>query len=211
MANPTAAQRKVFAATKVAMPDGSYYVRPDHPEDLPNAVAAVGRASGSNGTSDEQQRNAVRRHIITRAKALKRSHEIPPTWSADGTLKHVDVEEFIAHFGRLGMKWGQHRFGKNAEPRSPDSARAHSVRTQAKSSGVHTLSNDDLQAAITRMNLESQFSGKARDVDPGAVQKGRSFVKSASADLQTGVNAYNTGTAAYKIVKPLIEQAAKKK
>jgi len=62
------------------------------------------------------------------------------------------TEEFLAHFGVKGMKWG-----KKKNPASTDSARSTDVRAVVKTKGVHTVSNKDLQDAINRMNLEQQF------------------------------------------------------
>ena len=46
-------------------------------EDLSAAVRAVGRGSGSH--------DAIRRHIIKRARALGMTDVIPDNWNADGT------------------------------------------------------------------------------------------------------------------------------
>jgi hypothetical protein len=202
---PSAKQRKMFAKMGIAMPDGSYYVR--NAADLSNAIMAVGRgeAAGDSG-------NAIRVHIMKRAAALKLSSKIPDTWNADGSLKtsvtkHVEtdsVDEFLAHFGVRGMKWGQHIFGKKeSAPRSADSEQAHAVRQQAKKSGVHTLSNEELQAAITRMDLETRFAGKAKDTDPSQVNKGVDFVKSANSHVELAVKTYNNGMQVKKIVDGL--------
>jgi hypothetical protein len=192
----------MFAKLGWAMPDGSYYVRPDHPEDLSNAVSAVGRANGGG-----EQHNAIRRHVISRAKALKAPHKIPDTWNPDGSLKHAD--EFIEHFGRKGMKWGRHIFGGDKPEHSEDSATARDIKTQAKKSGVHTLSNDELQTAITRMNLETQFAANISK-KKGTIKVGEDYVKSITNTTNTGINAYNTGHTAYKLVKPFVEKIVKK-
>lgn len=68
---------KRMAANGQAMDDESYPIADK--EDLGRAVRAVGRG----GTSHD----AIRRHIITRAKSLGASSEIPDNWNADGSLK----------------------------------------------------------------------------------------------------------------------------
>lgn len=90
-ATVTADQRKEFARTGVAMPGGRYYIR--NASDLDNAIRAIGRAGGPEGT--EKDRNAARRHCIARAKALGLLDKIPDTWNADGTLKHSDIIDGI--------------------------------------------------------------------------------------------------------------------
>lgn len=70
-------------------------------------------------------------------------------WMGQGTL---DAENFLAHYGVKGMKWG-----KKKNPASSDAAAKASTRTAAKKLGVHTVSNAELQTAIRRMQLEQDF------------------------------------------------------
>jgi hypothetical protein len=64
------------------------------------------------------------------------------------------AEEFLSHFGVKGMHWGSR---KSKNPASSDAASAKTTRTTAKKKGVHTVSNNELQAAIRRMQLEQDF------------------------------------------------------
>ncbi|MET9086157.1 HK97 family phage prohead protease [Streptomyces sp. NPDC004237] len=76
-----AAARRYATAQGWAMPDGSYPIRPANMhgrQDLEAAVRAVGRGDASH--------NAIRAHIIKRARAIGLSDLIPDTWSADGSL-----------------------------------------------------------------------------------------------------------------------------
>lgn len=75
MATFSAKQRRQLAASGAAMDDGSYPIR--NASDLDNAIHAIGRGSGSH--------DAIRRHIIKRAKALGLSSRIPANWSASGS------------------------------------------------------------------------------------------------------------------------------
>lgn len=70
-------------AGKEAMADGSYPVA--DADDLAKAIKAVGR-----GTANSH--NAIRKHIMARAKALGLSKEIPDTWQADGSLKQDNAD-----------------------------------------------------------------------------------------------------------------------
>lgn len=155
MAEPTAKQRKMFAKMGYAMPDGSYYIRPE-PEgagDLQNAIEAVGRgeAAGDSGA-------AIRKHIMSRAAALKMSDKIPDTWSSDGTLKQADpIDDFLAHYGVPGMRWG-HRKGGGAAS-SDDHARAAELHSKVKAAGgTHVLSNGELEELNKRLNLEQNHA-----------------------------------------------------
>lgn len=158
MAEPTAAMRQALSKAGVAMPDGSFYIR--NAGELSDAIKAVGRATPNGDESEEARRNSVRRHAMKRARALKLTNMIPDTWNSDGTLKHeMTVEEFLAHFGIKGMKWGRRKDGSVGSSHvSADSARTHELRATVKKHGVDALSNDDLQHLVSRMNLESQHS-----------------------------------------------------
>lgn len=80
----------------------------------------------------------------------------------------MELDEILEHHGIKGMKWGVRRsrgssgkVGKRSktvhEPTS-DAARAKELHTRAKSSGTHTLSNQELQHLTQRLNLEQQYS-----------------------------------------------------
>lgn len=190
---PTQDQRKALAKSGVAMPDGSFYIR--NQSDLSNAISAVGRATPNANESETARRNAVRRHIMARARALKLTNMIPDTWSSDGSLKQsaislteiaaflaeAGVEKFLSHFGVRGMHWGVHRSrssraaaakGKASTHVSPDAARATQLKTTVRTHGTQALSNKDLQDLVTRLNLESQHAR----LNQQHVSAGRKFV-----------------------------------
>lgn len=70
-ANVTRRERKSLAQEGKALPDGSYPIRNE--DDLKNAIQSYGRAK-------EGKRAAVRRHIIKRARQLKKQNLIPQEW-----------------------------------------------------------------------------------------------------------------------------------
>lgn len=72
-------QRRQMASKGQAMGDGSYPVK--NKADLRRAIRAVGR-----GGADH---DAIRKHIIARAKALGLSAMIPDNWNSDGSLKET--------------------------------------------------------------------------------------------------------------------------
>lgn len=111
------------------------------------------------------------------------------------------TESFLAHYGVRGMKWGvrkrrdkassgppedviiKTRPGKRIEtaggrnqPASDDAKKAYAYKQKAKASSVHSLSNQELQALITRMNLEQQYS-KVAAADAAQRGKGRKFLE----------------------------------
>lgn len=78
------------------------------------------------------------------------------------------LDEILEHHGIKGMRWGVRRSrgssGKVGKTRAPahaptsDAARAKELHTRAKTSGTHTLSNQELQHLTQRLNLEQQYS-----------------------------------------------------
>lgn len=151
----SAAQRKMFAKLKIAMPDGSYYIRngPAGPGDLKNAIDSVGRGEQAGDSG-----NAIRVHIMARAKALKLSDKIPDTWQSDGSLKHADLEEFLAHHGIKGMRWGVRRGGSVEEERS-----GTSNRVKAKADDLEAKAKD--HEAKAAKNAATANKAKADDED----------------------------------------------
>jgi hypothetical protein len=67
----SAEQRRQAAASGAAMPGGRYPI--ENAEDLHNAIHAIGRGKGSH--------EAIRQHIIRRAKALGLTSELPEDWT----------------------------------------------------------------------------------------------------------------------------------
>lgn len=78
------------------------------------------------------------------------------------------INDIIKHHGIKGMRWGVRRrrssggtvgsTSKSTHDASPDASRAKELSTRAKTHGTHTLSNQDLQHLVSRMNLEQQYS-----------------------------------------------------
>lgn len=164
MADVTAAQRKMFSKSGVAMPDGSYYIR--NAQELDDAIHAVGRGNAGH--------DSIRKHIIKRANALNLSSKIPDNWNSDGSLKHFNFEEFLAHFGIKGMRWGVRKpgTGQASSHVSPDAARAHQLRATVSKHGTSALTNQDLQHLVTRLNLEKQHG----QLNPAKVSAGHAIV-----------------------------------
>lgn len=75
--------RKRMAANGQAMANESYPIADR--ADLTRAISAVGRG----GTDHD----AIRRHVISRAKSLGATSEIPDNWNTDGSLKDASVSK----------------------------------------------------------------------------------------------------------------------
>jgi HK97 family phage prohead protease len=84
-----AAARAYAESQGWAMPGGGYPIRPagmHGAADLSSAIQAVGRGSGSH--------DAIRRHIMDRARAIGMTDQIPANWSASGGMMSLDFDEF---------------------------------------------------------------------------------------------------------------------
>lgn len=90
----TAAERKKYAASGVAMPDGSFPI--PSKAYLRKAIKAVGRG----GTDHD----LVRKHITKRAAALGQEAMVPGNWNADGSLKDAEAAKaLLADLASLGF------------------------------------------------------------------------------------------------------------
>lgn len=95
------------------------------------------------------------------------------------------TDEFLAHYGIPGMKWGRRRNRSGGSSSSSTPASEHHVPsadylhaktygTQAKTHGTATLSNKQMQDVITRMNLEKQYT----QLNPSQVSAGKKLSNS---------------------------------
>ena len=88
----------------------------------------------------------------------------------------------LMHYGRKGMKWGQHIFGKiksaagKAKTRREEKKAEEEKRVRAKITSSRKLTDDELKARIKRLQLEDDYNQLMRKVDPAKSTKGRDFV-----------------------------------
>lgn len=102
-----------------------------------------------------------------------------------------DVDEFIEHYGIKGMRWGKRRT-KDISVAERGSKREGRQTKEAKPN-AKDLSDEQLRAAVNRMNLEKQYntlignSNKtpARVVTDFIVRTGATAVKGAVTALAT--------------------------
>ena len=77
--------------------------------------------------------------------------------------------DFLAHYGVPGMKWGKR---KNPRPRSQDAAKVARLRERAKSNGLQSLENKEIQKVNDRLQLEKKY----KDLNPSVISKGQAKV-----------------------------------
>lgn len=113
----------------------------------------------------------------------------------DGMTHNDGVNDFLAHYGVKGMKWGVRRdrhatvkvstnvrpgrrvgtSGGTGQKASPDAVRAAVYKQKAKQSTTDALSNKELKALLNRMQMEQQYQQLIPKTKP---QKARQFVSS---------------------------------
>lgn len=64
----------------------------------------------------------------------------------------------LTHYGVRGMHWGVRRGTPKVDIRSHDVQRVDAAKRTIRKSGTKAVSNADLQAVVTRMNLERQYA-----------------------------------------------------
>jgi len=85
----SADQRREAAASGAAMPGGRYPI--ENVEDLHNAIHAIGRGSGSHA--------AIRAHIISRARALGATDQLPADWKKVAPTESQMLKELAKALG----------------------------------------------------------------------------------------------------------------
>lgn len=77
-------------------------------------------------------------------------------------MQHDAGEAFIQHFGRKGMKWGEHVFGRDRGSGTatvhPDVARARAAQTTIQKHGLSAVSNNELRDLNKRTQLETDYA-----------------------------------------------------
>ena len=96
------------------------------------------------------------------------------------------LDDVLKHHGVKGQKWGVRRSSgtsssskssktSSGHTSSEDAKKASETHSKVKSGGVHTVSNQELQHLVNRMNLERQFTTLSTQTK--ATSRGSKFAK----------------------------------
>ena len=108
--------------------------------------------------------------------------------TANFEREHDELE----HYGIKGMKWGVRKNRDSgpesssapAKPKptmSADAKRVSKIKSKVKTKGRDSLSNDEMQDLVKRMNLEQQYS----NLNPSKAKKGMDYLKTTAGVLGT--------------------------
>jgi len=93
--------------------------------------------------------------------------------------KAEQIDDFLAHYGVKGMRWGVRRDrdgGKGSVDKHSSTPSADHIQARAAASkSVSSLSNQELKVLVERMNLESQYNRLSSGNNNGA----KAFVQKA--------------------------------
>lgn len=104
-----------------------------------------------------------------------------------------NVDDFLEHYGKKGMKWGSRKSGSSSKK-----AKKTSSAIKAKD-----LSDEDLKKAVNRMQMERQYNSLVGN--KSASSKGAAFAKSVGGNvLKTTVTAVATQQVASALKKAKI-------
>jgi len=73
---------------------------------------------------------------------------------------HTETQDIIEHYGKKGMRWGVRR-ARQADGRVGDG--------EASKPSTSSMSTKDLQAAVSRMNLEKQYGQLQKERQPKSI------------------------------------------
>ena len=103
-----------------------------------------------------------------------------------------EMNSFLAHYGIKGMRWGIRRTQAQLHAgTSEDAIRANEIRAKVQTQGLSSLSNQEMQHLVQRMNLEQQYARVT--YQPSKIARGK-------AQVDTFLQTANTVNSAIKFV-----------
>lgn len=116
-------------------------------------------------------------------------------------------EQFLMHYGVLGMKWGVRR-KRSSSGVSRSSGKkvkgASVVRENQNGQTKRRMSNNELQARVKRLRLEAEYARLVRETTPvtvSRIDKAIQAANSISKMSKSAVDLYENLNAAYKVAE----------
>lgn len=187
----SAKDREKMAEKGQAMVGGGFPIR--NKQDLKNAIQAIGRAKNY---------EAAKAHIIKRARALGLTDLLPDGWVKSEVEQTIDINEFLEHHGIKGMRWGVRR------------SKSQLSRAGGGKS-VKDMSDDELRAAVNRLNMEQQYtrltSGNVSSRNKKLIVAGAGFAASIAGNVaRQQIQNHTNAQVGKQIAKLAAKRAARK-
>lgn len=100
------------------------------------------------------------------------------------------TDDILAHYGVRGMKWGVRRpIGPNGRVMSDDAKKAADITSKKRSTGVKSLSNDELKTLNERLRLEQELSRLT--TNDSTYKQGMAFTRDVLGTAKTASEIYN--------------------
>ena len=116
-------------------------------------------------------------------------------------------EQYLMHYGVLGMKWGvrRRRTGSKVSRSSGKKVKSASVvRENQNGQTKRRMSNNELQARVKRLRLESEYARLVRETTPVTVSRIDKAIQAAntiSKMSKTAVDLYENLNTAYNVAQ----------
>lgn len=102
------------------------------------------------------------------------------------------MNDFLAHYGILGMKWGRRKSVPSAD---------HAKAQGLKKKKISEMSNEELRILTTRIQLERQY----KSLNPGKISNGKRIVSNIITNVGQITATAAAITSAYKLGKKIYQ------
>ena len=117
-----------------------------------------------------------------------------------------NYDDFLQHYGVLGMKWGHRKAKSNVSSNKKPKSTKNTTTSKPKPKPTRReLSDEELRAVINRMRLEREYSDlKYRSSSRAKVENAVKVVGTAALLTTSVVKIYNNMNTICKVVKAVV-------